>query len=279
MKKRDLKTLALMGITGGLLLGQQGTLHAAAKGDSFQETPWEQGSLPQRKCGKHCPSVLPQHSCGKDSCSSKLSKQGCKGSNGCDGIVADNVLPQHSCGKGSCSNLSRQGCRGSNGCDGIVADRAFPQHSCGKGSCSNLSRQGCKGSNGCDGIIAEGDQPTAEDPSPAASSKKDNNPNDGNMRYHLMTEQELLLELNADGTRMYNSLDDQGKVLARKVASMMCQATNECKGLNGCMTDKNSCAGKGDCKGRGKCAISDKNLAVKLVYDKMASKRANMLNK
>jgi hypothetical protein len=44
------------------------------------------------------------------------------------------------------------------------------------------------------------------------------------------------------------------------------------------MTYKNSCAGKGSCKGQGKCAISYKNLAVKLVYNKMAAKRAKLQN-
>ncbi len=108
------------------------------------------------------------------------------------------------------------------------------------------------------------------------SGKKDTakDSNDGNLGYHLYTEDELLLELNDQGRAMYNSLDPEGKALARYVASQRCDHTNKCKGLNACQTDKNSCAGKGDCKGQGKCAISDKNLAVKLVYDKMAKKRA-----
>lgn len=100
-------------------------------------------------------------------------------------------------------------------------------------------------------------------------------PNNSNMNYHLMTEDELLLELDDKGIKMYKALSPEGKKLALKVASAMCNGTNECKGLNACQTDKNECAGKGQCKGQGKCAISDKNLAVKLVSDKMAQKRAN----
>lgn len=198
MKKHDLKTLALMGLTGGLLLGQQG---AAAKDPDFQETPWE--------------------------------------------------------------NMQEHKCNGPHGCPG-----SLPNHECG---------------SKCGGLTALRDKSADQDlESPANSKdqqKQDSDPNQGNMHYHLMTEQELLIELNTDGVRMYNSLDDEGKALARRVASMMCQGTNECKGLNGCMTDKNTCAGKGDCRGKGKCALSDKNLAVKLVYDKMAAKRANMMNK
>jgi len=105
-------------------------------------------------------------------------------------------------------------------------------------------------------------------------------PNEGNIGYHLMTEDELLLELNGDGAALYNSLDSEGKALAREVASQRCNGTNACKGLNACATDKNTCAGKGECKGKGKCAIADKNLAVKLVTEKikMADKREKTLN-
>lgn len=92
-----------------------------------------------------------------------------------------------------------------------------------------------------------------------------------------MTEDELLLELNDEGYKLYMSLDAEGKELARKVASTRCNASNECKGLNACKTDKNECAGKGQCKGQGKCAVSDKNLAVQLVAKKMAEKRAKAL--
>lgn len=102
-------------------------------------------------------------------------------------------------------------------------------------------------------------------------------PNDGNMNYHLMSEEEFLLELNDQGLKMYQSLDSNGKALAIKVASGMCGKTNQCKGLNACKTDKNECAGKGSCKGQGICAVSDKNLAVKLVYDKMKEKREKTL--
>jgi hypothetical protein len=102
-------------------------------------------------------------------------------------------------------------------------------------------------------------------------------PNDGNLGYHMMTEQELMLELNPEGVRMYKSLSPEGKALALQVASMRCNASNSCRGLNACKTDKNDCAGQGQCKGQGKCAIADKNLAVKLVYKKMQEKRSNAL--
>lgn len=115
----------------------------------------------------------------------------------------------------------------------------------------------------------------AETKSTQSSSDKDSN--SSNMGYHLMTEDELLLELNDQGYKTYMSLSPEGKALAREVASMRCNGTNKCKGLNACATDKNSCAGKGSCKGQGKCAISDKNLAVELVAKKMGIKRNQAL--
>lgn len=99
----------------------------------------------------------------------------------------------------------------------------------------------------------------------------------GNLGYKLMTEEELLIELNDEGVVTYNSLDTDGKDLARFVASTMCAGTNACKGLGACQDDKHDCAGQNECKGQGKCGMSDKNLAVKLVAKRMAEKRAQAL--
>lgn len=108
-------------------------------------------------------------------------------------------------------------------------------------------------------------------------SKEDTDPNAGNLGYHLLTEDELLLDLNDEGYKLYMSLSPEGKALAREVASTRCNASNQCKGLNACATDKNACAGKGACKGQGKCSLSDKNLAIKLVAKKMNEKRTEAL--
>ncbi len=110
-----------------------------------------------------------------------------------------------------------------------------------------------------------------------SSQSNDSNqtdPNNGNLGYHVMTEDELLLELSPEGLADYKSLTPEGKALALKVASMRCSGTNDCSGLNACETAKHTCAGQGSCKGTGKCAIADKNLAVKLVKNKMAKKRS-----
>ena len=111
----------------------------------------------------------------------------------------------------------------------------------------------------------------------SGDQSSDSNANDSNLGYHLMTEDELMLELNDEGIKMFKSLTPEGKKLALQVASMRCAKTNPCAGMNACATDKNSCAGKGSCKEQGKCALSDKNLAVKLVYQKMYNKRVNAI--
>lgn len=95
----------------------------------------------------------------------------------------------------------------------------------------------------------------------------------GNVTYHLMTEDELLLQLDSEGTKVYNSLSPEGKKLALETASRTCAGFNSCKGLNACAGEHNKCAGKGTCKGTSICGISDPNLAVKLAAKKMEEKR------
>lgn len=104
-------------------------------------------------------------------------------------------------------------------------------------------------------------------------------PNDGNLGYYLMTEDDLLLELNDDGYKQYMALTSDGKAIAREIASQRCAGTNECKGRGACKTDKNACAGQNSCKGESKCGISDKNLAVELASKVMVAKRAEALKK
>lgn len=177
----------------------------------------------------------------------------------------------------------------------IVNDGTYPGihsgHSCSScknnKSCSSCktNKTACKGKGGCGGLTADADQPKTPyaNPSPKPSTdssksedQKKNDPNDGNLKYKMMTEQELLLELNEEGIQKYKSLTPEGKALALKVASGACGSTNDCRGLNACKTEHNDCAGKGECAGKGICAFSDKNLAVKVVYDKMQAKRQNL---
>lgn len=123
------------------------------------------------------------------------------------------------------------------------------------------------------GLILTGQLSAEAKGATSPSTNQQSDPNDGNMNYYMMTDEDLLLELDTSGAEMYKKMSPEGKLLARRVASMMCNNTNPCKGLNACKTSKNDCAGKGACKGQGKCAFNDKNLAVKVANDKMAQKR------
>lgn len=121
-------------------------------------------------------------------------------------------------------------------------------------------------------------------PTPSSSKggsllKEMENADGGNLGYHLYSEDDLKLELTPEGLKLYNSLSPEGKRLARVVASSRCDHQNACKGLGACKTDDHECAGKNECKGQGKCSLSDKNLAVKLVADKMSKKRNEVIQK
>lgn len=86
MKKVDLKKLAFMGLTGGLLLGQQGAAQAAVTNSNVQVTPGQ--TLERNSCGRSCSATLSQRGCGN-----------------CGGITA--IREKNSCG----------------GCGGFIADR------------------------------------------------------------------------------------------------------------------------------------------------------------
>lgn len=247
MKKEEFAKLALMGLASGILSSNgiqalqdtQNNYNLIAKGcSSIADKCGSKCNHVAGKCGSKCNSVAGK--CGSK-CNSIAEK--CSGKNGCNGVAS--------------------GCSGKNGCSSAVAG-------------------GCSGKNGCSGIIAENEAPkslTKPAPIPKDDYKKQGtslDPNEQNIGYHLMTEDELTLELNDEMLKVYQQMTPEAKALSRLVASARCNGTNECKGLNACKTDTNSCAGKGGCKGLGKCAISDKNLAVRLVAEKMKAKRQGL---
>jgi hypothetical protein len=286
MKKRDLQKVALLGITSGLLLAQQ----ASAESENHSSAP---ASKAKNGCkGKNgCPGVAstespkPEHGCPGAVASKKLNS--CHGKQGCPGIASkDQPKKEHgcsSCGSVASRDLQKKegGCGGKGRCGGLN-DKEVP---------AKKTEHECKGKNGCPGALSARELPKKEqgcggrcggklvaenDSSEKHGEYNADDANDSNLGYHLMTEDELLLELNDEGAKMYQSLDPKGKELALEVASMRCAGTNPCGKLNACKTEKNDCAGKGSCKGTGKCAVSDKNLAVKLVYEKMKNKRSNL---
>lgn len=91
-----------------------------------------------------------------------------------------------------------------------------------------------------------------------------------------MNEADLLKSLSAEARDKYNSLSPEGKALALQLANQACKGQNSCKGMNSCKTENNSCAGQGGCKGQSNCAFKNKNDAVKVAAQKMATKRASL---
>lgn len=91
-----------------------------------------------------------------------------------------------------------------------------------------------------------------------------------------ITESELRSQLNDEGKRMYDRLDAEGKKLALRLANQDCKGKNSCKGENSCKTSKNDCAGKGGCAGTSPAPFKDLNQAVKIAAKKQEEKRANL---
>lgn len=102
---------------------------------------------------------------------------------------------------------------------------------------------------------------------------------DGNITYHLMTADELELELNDEGLKQFHSLSPEGQKLALELASRSCNGNNSCKHQNACRSKTNECAGQGNCKGQTICAFSDKNYAVKIAAKVMEERRQELQGK
>lgn len=128
----------------------------------------------------------------------------------------------------------------------------------------------CKGDDGCGGFLIAANSCSGAGGCPGMESPGNNGKENGKM-----TEEELMSQLHSRGRATYNSLDEEGKALARQVAGQKCSGENECKGLNSCKGDDNECAGHGNCKGQGGCEHKDKNDAVDVAAKKMAKKRNN----
>ncbi len=94
-----------------------------------------------------------------------------------------------------------------------------------------------------------------------------------------LAEKDLMDNVNAQSKAIYQSLSPEGKALALKLANQDCKGKNDCKGQNACKTAKNDCAGKGGCKGQSPSNFKDKNQAIKVASMKMAEKRNSVLNK
>jgi hypothetical protein len=150
------------------------------------------------------------------------------------------------------SGMLAGGCGGSSGL-----------HSCSsRNSCqSSMGGSGCAHRNGCGGSTSRDDLAEADE-----NPMKDTG--------QMMTEDQLMSQLNEQGKQMYNNLNPEGKAMAIKLASGACKGQNDCKGQGSCKTADHACAGKNSCAGKSQCSFKDKNLAVKVAAQLQATKRA-----
>lgn len=243
MKKQKMMKLALTGLVNGLILNSAALVAAINENDAKPNQSTTTGNGSKVYAAK----------CGGGSCGGAVAAK-C-GNGKCGGAVAAK------CGNGKCGGAIAAKC-GNGSCGGAIASK------CGTGKCGSVAARDTTEGN------LKLQNPADVKAGEATKSEYGSTPN-----FHIMSEEELFLELNDEGIKQYNSLSPEGKKLAREVASQTCNNQNSCSHLNACKTENNSCRGKGACKGQSICAHSDKNEAVKVVADKMAEKRAQSAGK
>jgi hypothetical protein len=250
MKKRDLKKLALLGMTSGLLLSQN---ISANELKGFGESSVKYQSLLANSCAKGaCSTASTSHGYSSSSCNAYSPSQSCN----------SNANPlSASCGASRSNDGNYPGNQQYQ--SGDISDNSTPNQNRpkgGQGGTNNNSKRG-QGNNYYNSSSQLAD---ASDDTSATTNK--------------MSESELMSQLNSQGKATFQSLSPEGKKLALKLANGDCKAHNECKGLNSCKSDKNDCAGKGGCRGQGNGKFKDKNQAVKVAAMKMAEKRSGLQN-
>lgn len=89
-------------------------------------------------------------------------------------------------------------------------------------------------------------------------------------------EEKFVSKLNPNEQSDYQELSAHGRLLARTMAAHECAGRNDCKGQNACKSDLNACAGRGSCKGKSICKVTASQ-AVKLssVLDKRQNLKTN----
>jgi hypothetical protein len=246
MKKNDLKKLALMGITGGIVAAAQ------APAEAFEMNT----ASPNMIAG----------SCGSHGCSTAYNERGYNQNNFTNYSQDDYYQGQSSCSasggyraQSSCSTNS--GYRAQNSCS---SNRGYQgtsySHSCG-GQPSNNAWSSSKNSSRDSYYTADNDdnytQSSTTDPSTDAPQ--------------TVSEDEFKAKLSPKSKADYDKLSAEGRAKALKIASHTCAGKNDCKGQNACKTDKNDCAGQGGCKSQSKCAATpDQAVKAASLQDKRA---------
>lgn len=280
MKKKDLKKLALLGITGGVMLTCQGVANA---NENFTSS----GSVLAAKCGNKgsCGGATAYNDRGGSCASSSGGSWGGSSCSAQPGFRGSSCSAQPGYRGSSCSaspSYSVSSCSAQPGFRGSSCSSGGPSRG---GSCSaSPSFRG--GSCGASGYISSRDQPTSSNPY--------QNPTDGQTQWEsnyqkgrnqlnqstqwanvdnaTMTQEDFKAQLSAQGKTDFDKLSDEGKANAIQMASHDCAGKNACKGQNSCKSDKNACAGQGGCKGQSTCKMTpDKAVKAASLKDKRTS--------
>lgn len=313
MDKSKFKKLALMGITGGIILASQSPVDLNASS----------GFTVAAGCGKSCGAKKSQNftadnaGCGAPRAQSWQSRENA----GCNAYAPQ--PQQYSAERAGCSSASqpmqqpmqqpmpytaeRSGCSSYSqpqqqplsqaGCSSASRpsnSRSYGSETAGCGAAprnNNSNGRGYTAENaGCAGrnnrsftADATSDIPTRWPNSQQSTGSNSQQQRNQQGRYiaeatqtRTMSETELKAQLTPDVKATFDGLSSEGKALALKLANQTCQGKNDCKGLNSCKTAENSCAGTGACKGTTPGPFTDKNKAVKVAAKKMAEKRSAM---
>jgi len=276
-RKDDFKKLALMGITGGIMVAAQAPVEA------FEINSFSSNML-VAKCGNSCGNTAYNDrgyqggsSCGSrgnynNSCGGRSSPNSGNGSShGCGSIAS-------SCGGRSSPN----GCGGKsspNSCGSVASScggRSSPNSCGGKSSpnsCGSVASScGSRSSpNSCGGRSQNNSYFTAENE--PENKLDDSELNQDNNDQKSLSEQEVKAKLSPQGQADYDKLSAEGKAKVLKMLSHSCAGKNDCKGQNACRTTNNDCAGNGGCKGQSKCKTNPEQ-AVKAAS--MQEKRSSL---
>jgi hypothetical protein len=288
-KKIDLKKVAFS-LASGLLLSTQA--HAAASSDSdyglfsANSSGENYSNYMAAGCSSNgCRSIALAD---EEKNGGKQSQQGCGGRHGCHGQSQQNGGKQSQQGCGSqhgCQGQSQQsGGQSSHGCGSSKPNYYTAEaEKMNDGSDSMDQTKTPKKGEEIKKLMADAAMKGDEGKMPMMDSKKNDEMRSQSLdsskkseelkkltaeasgkvlegmaatKKPMLTELELMTQLNAQSKAMYQSLSPEAKILVLKVVSQ------------GCMGDK-------ECQEIGTAALKDPNLAVKLVSDKMAEKKRN----
>ncbi|MCB1181692.1 MAG: hypothetical protein KDK55_06725 [Chlamydiia bacterium] len=230
MKKQDLATLAMIGISAGLMIGGCQQKQQEKKGGN-------------REMNAHSTQEMSPN---MQAFYSTLSSDGQR-----------QFMELDSEHRKMAVDMMEQKCQGKNMCKGLGGCATD------KNSCAGMN--GCKGKGGPP--VKSADKAVEAQRNAQIEKNADKRVQTSGINGDLSPDMQTFYnELSPDAQRKFMALDAQHKMMAIEMSKQECSSKNACKGMGGCATDKNSCAGQNGCKGEGGPPVNDPNEAVEVQY-------------